>query len=212
MTGSHVIPYAIVAACAAVRGWLPGLAPWADTAAVVAAGAWLVAAARRDAYPELRASEGSRPLLALAAGVAVALLWLPLARLVPPLSERSGFDAGAAGDAARPVLWAARLAASVVVVPFAEELLVRSFLPRFVDSPEVWRSLAPGATSLRAAAVSAAFFALTHPEWLAALAAAVVWSALLARTRSVRDLVISHAAANACLAGWVLVTGDAGWW
>lgn len=209
---SHVVPYAAVAVCAALRGRVPAFAPWADLAALAIGGAWLAAGLRARAYPELRSSPESRPVLAAAAGLAVGLLWMPLASVVPTLSGRAGFDADAEGGSLGPLLLAARISASVLLVPVAEELFVRSFLPRWVDSPDGWRAAAPGAASAFAWAVSVAFFAATHPEWLAALAAGLLWTALLRRTRSVRDAVLSHAVANAWLAGWVLVTGDRSWW
>jgi hypothetical protein len=60
--------------------------------------------------------------------------------------------------------------------------------------------------------VSVLLFTLTHPEWLAALVTGVLWTALLARTRNLRCVVLSHAVANAWLAGHVLVSGDRRWW
>src|SRR6185436_12822061 len=103
-------------------------------------------------------------VLAVLAGVAVALLWMPLAEIVPRFGSRGGFDAQSA-----PLLWAARVLESVLVIPLAEELFFRSFLPRFADAPEGWRARAVGLFTPLSAAVSVAFFAGTHPEWLAAL-------------------------------------------
>jgi uncharacterized protein len=175
---------------------------------------------RRGAYPELSPrGPASRPPaarhavpLALATGLLVAVLWVPLARWVPSLGGRGGFDAEAAGAGLAPVLLAARLFGSVVVVPFAEELFVRSFLPRFVDDPDGWRERPVGVFTRLSAVVSVLFFTLSHPEWLAALVTGVLWTVLLVRTRRIGDVVLSHAVANAGLAAYVLATGDTSWW
>lgn len=205
----HALPYAVWVALGAAAG---GDA-WADAARLVVAGALLVLFAARGAYPELRDRPRLRHgLAAVAAGVAVGALWVPLAQAVPSLGDtaRTGLDPASAPT------WrvAVRIAGMVLVVPLAEELLVRSALPRLVDARggEGWRALPVGRFTGLSAAVSIAFFTLTHPEWLAALAAALLWTGLLAVARSFRALVLSHAVANAWLAGQVLVTGDSRWW
>ncbi len=205
----HVLPYALFVALGEAVG---AIGPWADVARALLAGAALVFFARRGAYPELRTkSSAGATTLGVLAGVAVGAAWVPLARLVPSIGDTARTDL----DPAKSVVFTAfRIVGMTVVVPFAEELLVRSALPRFVDAKahEDWRARPVGAFTAASAAVSVAFFTLTHPEWLAALAAALVWTALLAKTRDLRALVVSHAVANAWLAGYVLVTGETRWW
>jgi CAAX prenyl protease-like protein len=214
---AHVVPYVLFVAIGASAAVLPEpLRPWADPARAVAAAAALVFFARRGAYPDLAPAAPRRRgagLLAVAAGVAAALLWMPLADLVPPLGARGGFDPRAAGDgAAVALLWAGRLLGSLAVVPFAEELLVRSFVPRYVDAPDGWSGRAVGSFTPASAAVSLALFTVSHPEWLAALAAGLLWTGLLAATGRLRDAVAAHAVANGLLAAWVVATGDTRWW
>lgn len=182
---------------------------------MLAAAAAVAMFARRGCYPELRTPPGGRPStagLAVAAGVAVALLWMPLAEIVPRIGERGGFHPEVAGAASAPFLWAARLTGFVVVIPFAEELFVRSLLPRYVDAADEWRGRPVGAFTPLSAAVSVGFFALTHPEWLAALAAGALWTGLLVRSARLRDTVLAHAVANGALACWWVATGDRTWW
>ncbi len=208
-----LVPHSLPCVLYVATGLLPdGAGPWTDAVRVVAVAAALVAFARAGRYPELRAAPTARQTLAaIAVGVAVGAAWVPLAELVPLSIEgaRTGLDPAA--DVARTAL---RIASMVLVVPFAEELLVRSALPRLVDARGApsWRERPVGAFTWTSAAVSVAFFTLTHPEWLAALVTGVVWTALLARTRNLRGVVISHAVANAWLAGYVLVSGDTRWW
>jgi CAAX prenyl protease-like protein len=148
----------------------------------------------------------------LLVGAAIAWAWVPLGELVPPLTttSRTGLDP----ETASPWLLACRVLAMTLVVPFAEELLVRSAIPRYVDARagQDWRTVPFGKLTILSAAVSIAFFTLTHPEWSAALVAGVVWTALLAWTRNLRVLVLSHAVANAGLAARVLAGGDERWW
>jgi len=204
----HALPYVLWLALGAAGA----LGPWADPARVVLVAAALAYFARRGAYPELRAQAGvGATVVGVLAGLAVGAAWVPLAKLVPTMTDsaRTGLD-----PAANVALTAFRIVGTVVVIPLAEELLVRSALPRFVDakSDEDWRARPIGAFTALSAAVSVAFFALTHPEWLAALVTALVWTALLAKTRNLRVVVVSHAVANAWVAGHVLVTGETRWW
>lgn len=219
---SHLLPYLLFVAIGVVAAELPEeLRAWADPLRAVAAAAALLWFARRGAYAELavRATPfvggrgGARArVLAVASGLAVAAVWMPLADAVPSLGGRGGFQADAAGAESAWLLWTARLAGSCVVVPFAEELFVRSALPRWIDDPESWRTRPVGIFTMRAAAVSIVFFAGTHPEWLAALVAGLLWTWLLATTRRLSDVVLAHAVANTALAAWVVATGDTRWW
>jgi CAAX prenyl protease-like protein len=205
----HALPYVLFVVVESATG---PLGPWADVLGTLLAGAALAWFAIRGAYPELRTRSAPGATLAgVAMGIAVGAAWVPLATLVPSLGDttRTGLDPGR-----NLVFTAVRIVAMVGVVPFAEELFVRSALPRFVDArhDEDWRALPVGKFTLVSAAASVAFFTLTHPEWLAALATGIAWTALLAKTRDLRALVVSHAVANAWLAGYVVVTGQTQWW
>lgn len=205
----HALPYLVYVAVGAAAG---GVCPWADAVRVVAVLAALAAFARAGSYPELRLRpSAAQVLLGVGAGLVAGAAWVPLANLVPPLMEggRTGLD-----PAGNVLFTSFRIAAMVFVVPFAEELFVRSALPRLVDAEgdEDWRARAVGSFTARSFAVSVLFFALTHPEWLAALATGLLWTALLARTRNLRVVIVAHAVANAWLAAHVVVTGETRWW
>lgn len=217
---SHVLPYLLYVAPAGIAAFVPeSLRPWLGPAGVAGAAAALVFHARRGAYPELRRTPAARPraaLLAVLSGLAVAAVWMPLShlgeRLGVNLGSRGGFDPAAAGDGFAPALWTFRVAGFVAVVPFAEELFVRSLVPRWTDAPDDWRSRAVGAFTPLSAAVSIVFFTGTHPEVFAALATAALWTALLASTRRLTDCVVAHAVANAALAAAWIAAGDRSWW
>ncbi|MCE9636077.1 MAG: CAAX prenyl protease-related protein [Planctomycetes bacterium] len=218
---SHLLPYVLYVAPPAAADIAPeAVRAWLGPAGVVFAAAALVVFARRGAYAELGPTlrtatsftAGRATALAIGMGLAAAALWMPLAEIVPRLGSRGGFDPGAAGDAARPALWAARLLGFVVVIPFAEELLVRSLLPRWADAQDDWAARPVGAMSRTAMAVSLVFFAGTHPEWLAALVVGGLWTALVVRTGRLRDAVTAHIVANGALAVVWAACGDTSWW
>ena len=205
----HVAPYAAYVAIGAAG---PHLAPYTDTVRIVLVGAMLLTWGRRKAYTELRtAPSAAQVLLGVAAGLAVGITWVPLSKLVPSIgpTARTGLDPDAG-----VVFVALRIVDMVLLVPFAEELMVRSAVPRFVDAKhdEDWRTRPVGVFTRTSAVASVAFFTLTHPEWLAALATGVLWTAILAKTRNLRVIIVAHAVANAWLAGHVLVTHETQWW
>jgi CAAX protease family protein len=211
----HLLPYAIYVAPGAAADLLPpAWRPWAGAAGVVGAAAALIVGAIRGAYPELRRRPAERgaAVVALCAGFGVALLWMPLTVLVPRLQPHTPFQPYFAGLDAAPWFWAARVVGFVLVIPVAEELLVRSLVPRFTDAPDGWDAREVGAFTARSAAVSVAFFTLTHSEWLAALVTGLLWTALLARTRRLGDVVLSHVFANALLALIWSHPGARDWW
>jgi len=211
---SHLLPYVLFVALGAIAGWLPpALEAWIDPLRVAAAGGALLFFWRRDAYTELKATPAQckgAVFWALAAGLAAGLAWVPLAELSPwTLGSRGGFD----GANATGLQWAARLAGTLLVVPFAEELLVRSLIPRYVDAGErPWRAHPVGQFSAMAFLISLAFFVFAHPEVLAAAVAGVLWTLLLMATRRLRDVILAHAVANGVLAIWVVWSGETSWW
>jgi CAAX prenyl protease-like protein len=204
----HLLPYVALLIGAA----LAPFTPWIDVARALFVAGALVWFARRGAYPELRARPTAVGVaLGVVAGLAVGAAWIPLAEIVPAVGStaRTGLD-----PSGPFVFTAFRVAGLVLVVPFAEELIVRSALPRFVDAKgaEDWRARPIGSFTVVSAAISVGFYTVTHPEWLAALAAGLLWTVLLAKTKNLWTVVISHAVANAWLAAHVLVTGDSRWW
>lgn len=213
----HLLPLALYLTVAALRDSLPeSLVPASYVVQVVVAAVPLALFAWRGCYPEL-----GRPawqlrgwLPAAALGIAIGLAWPFLSSITEPLvGSREGFDETAFGAAWTPWILSSRVVGMVVLVPFAEELLVRSALPRLVDHPDKPLAEAPvGSFTWVSAGLSLAFFVLTHPEWLAALVTGVIWTFWLWRSRRLTDLVVSHAAANAALVTWILATGDRGLW
>lgn len=212
----YVVPYFLYLLPGSLAPYLPAAwEPWLEPFRTVACAVSMIVFAMRGGYPELRAAAPAcraATWLAIGAGLAVAFTWMPLTRIVPQIGSRGGFHPEIWGAAVAPWLWASRIAAYVIVIPFAEELLVRSFLPRWIDDPDGWPARGIGVFTRFSAAVSIGFFTFTHPEWLAALVTAALWTWLLVATRRLRDAVLAHAIANGVLAAIWTFTGERGWW
>ncbi len=135
---------------------------------------------------------------AVAAGLAIAALWIVTAEPAETPAFLSQLGAGALA------LWIlARCVGTAVFVPIIEELFFRGYL---------LSRLAPvGAGPARAALallVTTAVFAALHDRWIAAAVAGVVFAALTLRSRNVTDAIVAHAVANALIAGWALATSN----
>lgn len=183
-------------------GWYPAV--YAAKLGLVAVVAWLC----RSTWGDLRPWLGPRALgLAIGLGALVAVAWVGLDRAYPrlgALGSRVGFDPRGLPPGARFGFVAVRLVGLVVVVPLIEELFWRSFLIRWLIDPDFAR-VPIGRVTPVSALVTAALFALEHPEWLPGLLAGLAWAWLLRQTRSVAACVVSHATANLGLGLYVLV-------
>lgn len=206
--------------------WLPYFAPMVAFALVLAASDYFVGHAvaslalrvavpllvflyflSRGSYPELRdfrpgwgglALDVFFGLLVMGVWVAPYLIWPSLA----PVSR--AFDPAAAGEDWRPVLLGLRFAGFVVITPFIEELLVRSYLIRAVDiypSDRDFREIPVGTFAWRSFLVTTGWFTLTHAEWEwpVAFLAGVLYNLWLYRRKHIASLVVAHAVTNASL-------------
>jgi len=214
----RIAPFALFMVLLALRGFAADGAwgfdeRWLYGVSAVSVGA-LLFALRRD-YGELY-----RPLwpdvrelaLAVAAGVAVLLLWI---NLDEPWMRLGGATAGFRPvDSQGELIWplvALRWAGAALVVPVMEELFWRSFLMRWIDSAR-FELVPPQRMTLRAIALSTFVFMLAHTLWLAAIAAGLVYAWLYVRTGKLWVAVIAHAITNTLLGAWVIVTGNWGYW
>ncbi len=162
----------------------------------------------RGCYPELANFRPGWTALALdilfglfVTGVWVApyLVWPGLA---PGASE--AFDPAAAGGGFQSLSLGLRFAGFVVVTPFIEELLVRSYLIRAVDvypADRDFREIPVGTFAWRSFLVTVAWFTLTHAqwEWPVAFLSGVLFNLWLYRRKHVASLVLAHAVTNGSL-------------
>jgi CAAX prenyl protease-like protein len=224
-TGSDILPYVApmfaYVGLTALEGYVPQLLgntspalypmTYAVKLVLVVLLAWYYRATWRDFRPLPRAAT---IILAVLTGLVVCALWVGLDGHYPTftyLGSRSAFDPFALGAPARWAFICVRLLGLVVVVPVVEELFWRSFLLRWTIDNEFLR-VPIGKVTPMAAAVTSAFFALAHPEWLPALLTGALWAWLLWLTRSLSACLLSHATANLALGVYVIVTHDWKFW
>lgn len=162
----------------------------------------------RGCYPELMNFRPGWAGVALDVlfGLLVTAVWVTPYLVWPSLrpDASEAFDPYAAGEGLRWMLLGSRFAGFVVVTPFIEELLVRSYLMRAVDvysGDRDFREIPIGTFAWPSFFVTVAWFTLSHApwEWPVALLAGVLYNLWLYRRKHIASLVVAHAVTNAAL-------------
>jgi CAAX prenyl protease-like protein len=101
---------------------------------------------------------------------------------------------------------------AVIIVPIVEELFWRGWLMRWLVSSE-FHKLPLGAYTRSAFWITAVLFASEHgPYWEVGLIAGIAYNWWIIRTRSLGDLIYTHAVTNACLCAFILLTNRWEYW
>jgi CAAX prenyl protease-like protein len=157
----------------------------------------------------------AKPLLVLAAGVGVFLLWI---------SPQAFFSAPARTDGFNPQVFAGqpawywltvgfRFLRLVVVVPFLEEIFWRGFLLRYLINDNFDRVRFGSFSWLSFVAVTLGFcFAHSQSDWIAAAITGVIYNGVAYRTKSLLSCVVTHALTNLLLGLWIMRTAQWGFW
>ena len=215
----RLVPFAAFMVLLALRGSLPpegafGLDPrWVYGLTVLVVGGLLAWFWRE--YGELVAQtlpSVSEAALAVVVGAVVFGLWISLDAPWMRLGEASaGFIPT---DAQGRLMWpliAVRWVGASLLVPVMEELFWRSFLMRWVQSPQ-FESVLPQRVGLKAVVLSTFVFMLAHTLWLAAIIAGLAYAWLYVRTGKLWVPIIAHAVTNGVLGVWVVMTGKWAFW
>jgi CAAX prenyl protease-like protein len=109
------------------------------------------------------------------------------------------------------LLVAIRIAGAALVVPVMEELFWRSFLMRWIDSPD-FESVEPSQLSLKSFAITVLLFGFEHNLWLAGIVAGLAYGWLYKRHQTLWSPILAHAVTNGLLGLWVLRTGNWSYW
>jgi exosortase E/protease (VPEID-CTERM system) len=162
---------------------------------------------RRD-YGELSWSWSWQPF---AVGLGVFVLWIAL---VPSgIGEPSALCEGLANlsptGAATWLIF--RIAGATLTVPLAEELAFRGYLARRLQAAD-WSELPPGRFTWLSLLASSLVFGVLHGAWLAGTLAGLAYAFAVWRRGRLMDAVLAHAATNALLAFYVLMTGAWALW
>ncbi len=154
-------------------------------------------------------------------GALIFVLWIAPDLLYPPYRHSFLFDNAIAGTARSslpesvrhdaPVLFLRTLRA-VVVVPIVEELFWRGWLMRWVITND-FEGIPLGTYTAKSFWMVALLFASEHgPYWDVGLAAGIIFNLWMIRTKSLGDLILAHAVANACLSAYVIAAGKWEYW
>ena len=216
---ARVVPFAAFMLLLAVRGAVPvdgswGIDPrWVYGLTVLVVGGLLAWFWREYGELVLQTLPSlAEAALAVAVGLTVFGLWIHLDAPWMRLGEASaGF---VPTDANGQLMWpliAVRWVGASLLVPVMEELFWRSFLMRWVQSPQ-FESVLPQQVGLKAVVLSTFVFMLAHTLWLAAIVAGLAYAWLYIRTGKLWVPVIAHAVTNGVLGAWVLQTQQWAFW
>ena len=216
---ARILPFVAFMLLLAARGAVPadgswGIDPrWIYGITVLLVGGLLARFWRE--YGELvRQTWPSAPeiALAVATGGVVFALWINLdARWMTIGSPTASF---LPLDPQGALIWplvAVRWVGAALVVPVMEELFWRSFVMRWVQSPQ-FEAVLPQRVGLKAVLLSTFVFTLAHTLWLAAVIAGLAYAWLYLRTGRLWVPVIAHAVTNGALGVWVVMTGNWAFW
>ncbi len=99
-----------------------------------------------------------------------------------------------------------------LIVPIVEELFWRAWLMRWLIDKDFWK-IPLGTYAPQAFWIVAALFAAEHgPYWDVGLATGILYNWWMVRTKSLGDLILTHAITNACLSVYVVAAGKWEYW
>lgn len=149
-----------------------------------------------------------------AIGIIALFVWIAPQFLLHRAPRLEGFDPGHFGPGLPYGLnLTLRLLRMILVVPIVEELFWRGFLLRFVVDPDFTKVPVGAYTRLSFWIVNAGFVAEHQmADWPAAAITSMLFNLVAYRTGSLGSCIIAHAVTNAALAGYVLYTGQFGFW
>jgi len=216
---ARCVPFAAFMLLLALRGVVPGDSSWGIDPRWIYAATVLVVGALLGWYwreygelvKQTRPS-WSEAALATVVGLIVFALWIRLDAPWMQLSEPSA--AFVPIDANGRLLWplvALRWVGATLIVPVMEELFWRSFLMRWIRSPQ-FETVLPQQVGPKAIILTTFVFTLAHTLWLAAVIAGLAYALLYVRTGKLWVPIIAHAVTNGALGIWVVATGRWSFW
>ena len=156
-----------------------------------------------------------------ALGFVIFVLWVLPDALLPGYRQSVMFQNAITGKTASslasgaitdPLVLVLRTLRSAALVPILEELFWRGWLMRWLIDPE-FEKLPLGTYATGAFWITAALIAAEHgPYWDVGLVAGILFNYWMVRTRSLGDLILSHAVANLALSLYVIGAGKWEYW
>jgi CAAX prenyl protease-like protein len=156
-----------------------------------------------------------------ALGIAIFAIWILPDLLFPGYRHSIVFQNPVMGKIASslkpealadPLVLGLRGLRAVLIVPIVEELFWRGWMMRWLINPE-FEKVPLGTYAPAAFWTVALLFASEHgPYWDVGLAAGILFNLWMIRTRSLGDLILSHAVANLSLSAYVIAAGKWEYW
>lgn len=147
-------------------------------------------------------------------GLAVFAIWVAPDALVPGWRENRLFQNAITGHVTTSVapqeltllMLVLRTMRAALLVPVVEELFWRGWLPRWIQDT-AFSKIPLGQYTRFAFWTTAVLFAVEHgPFWEVGLLAGITYNWWMRRTRSLGDLMLTHAVTNLALSAYVIGT------
>ena len=162
-----------------------------------------------------------KPAASLIIGVAVFVIWVAPDALIPGYRQYWLFSNSITGHATTTLAAASqsdfgallfRMLRAVLLVPIIEELFWRAWALRWVARND-FESLPLGSYTTSSFLIVAALFAAEHgPYWEVGLICGVIYNWWMGKTKSLGDLIFTHAVTNGCLCAYVLISKKWEYW
>jgi uncharacterized protein len=154
-------------------------------------------------------------------GIAVFFLWIGPDVLFPGYRHFWLFENSILGSAKpglttagqmQPAVLALRAVRAIIIVPIVEELFWRAWLMRWLIAPD-FEKIPLGKYVPLAFWVVAILFASEHGSyWDVGLLTGIIYNAWMVKSKSLGDLILTHAVTNACLSAYVILAGKWEYW
>ncbi len=208
-------PFGVFIAWLALDKFVPLVNPWREIArdglmvVVIAVLSWRVLPRRVPYWPT-----------SIAIGVAVCALWIAPDALVPGWRDSVLFQNAITGRVISsipageftPFMLVLRTTRAALIVPLAEEMFWRGWLPRWLQNPHFERVPLGHYTRFTFWGTALLFAAEHGPYWEVGLVCGLIYNWWMRRTRSLGDLVLVHATTNLVLALYVIATQQWAFW
>lgn len=159
--------------------------------------------------------------LSIAIGIVVFAIWIAPDLLFPGYRHHWLFQNALLGTMQRSMSEPARASVAILtlrtaraalLVPIVEELFWRAWMMRWLISPH-FEKVPLGAYQASSFWICAVLFASEHGAyWDVGLIAGMIYNWWMIRTRSLGDLILTHAVTNACLSAYVISAGKWEYW
>jgi CAAX prenyl protease-like protein len=222
---ARAVPYVVFLVLTQVQGSFGEAGRYWIYLAKTLVGAWLIWEVR-GVVAEMRWKFSWE---AVAVGVGVFVMWVGIDPYYPGLDVlmyKIGLGSDPAKNPATPwnplaqfgsgsaLAWlfvVVRTVGSSLVVPPLEEVFFRSFLYRYLITPE-FEKVPTNRVHRASLFLTSVIFAVIHQQWLAGILCGLAYQGLVLRKNRLGDAITAHAITNFLLALWVVFRPDWKFW